>query len=436
MLCAGASVVVNMPVFRFQASNGKQITVNARSSSTVIMQDRAPSYTFDYSGRLVGAYRDGCNYRRSFSNEILEKQSGPRPGLAGRLRRRLDAAEVHALEVEAYDFAVGVSAELRKLETIPDRAAYENALDALAHVNSYCFTSLEREREQYAQIYHPVPVLPPDQYLALYLQMTEGCAFNQCTFCTLYRDRRFHIKPPEMFHEHIRRVRAFLGEGMRLRRSIFLGDANALMIPQKLLLPRFDIINAEFDLLPRGLAQDARPAWYEAHPLHFDGIYSFIDAFATKQKRAADFAALAERGLRRVYVGLESGDAGLLKFLGKPNTPDDVVRLVKECKAGGVAVGIMILVGAGGAQFEQAHIQHTTELVNALPLDEHDLIYLSELVDFPNSAYSEHTAEAGIQPLGLEEIAYQKQALRRALVFHDPAHAPRVSAYDIREFVY
>jgi radical SAM superfamily enzyme YgiQ (UPF0313 family) len=366
----------------------------------------------------------------------LEKQSGPRSGLSGRLRRRLAPEEVHALEVEAYDFAVGVSAELRKLETVPDRAAYENALDALAHVNSYCFTSLERERELYGQIYHPVPILPPDQYLALYLQMTEGCAFNRCTFCNFYQDRRFRIKPPELFHEHVRRVRAFLGEGLRLRRSIFLGDANALMIPQKLLLPRFDIINAEFDILPRGLAQDARRVWNDAHPIHFDGIYSFIDAFTTKQKRAADFAALAERGLRRVYVGLESGDAGLLKFLGKPNTPDDVVRLVGECKAGGVAVGVIILVGAGGAQYEHAHIQHTTQVVNALPLDEHDFIYLSELVDFPNSTYSRLAAEAGIRPPSPEEIADQMQVLRDALMFRDAAHAPRVSTYDIREFVY
>lgn len=425
-----------MSVLQFQTAQGNHITLNARAESTVIMRDNALSYTFDYSGRLVGAFRDGKNYRRSFANQILEKASGTRPGLSGRLRRTLTAAQVRALEVDAYDFAHAIASELRRLEPAAQNKAYDAAQSALAHINRYCYTSLERERELYEHIYHPVTILPPDQYLALYLQMTEGCAFNACTFCGFYRDRRFHIKPPEVFHEHIRRVRAFIGEGLRLRRSIFLGDANALVIHQKMLLPRFDIVNQEFDIVPRGLARDARQAWRNAHPLHFDGIYSFIDAFSSKQKRARDFAALAERGLRRVYVGLETGDAELLTFLGKPNTPNDVARLVNECKEGGVAVGIIVLVGAGGTKFEHAHIQHTTDLIHALPLDEHDLIYLSELTDFPNSTYSQHAAEAGIPPMNGSEIEKQMRVLRDAFQFRDRAHTPRVSWYDIREFVY
>lgn len=425
-----------MPILKFQTTDGKAITLNARRESTVILQEQNRSYTFDSSGRFVGAYRDGCNYRRSFTNAILEKQSGPRPGLAGRLRRTLDADEVRSLEVEAYDFAGTVSSELRQLDGAADVNALEQARDALAHVNSYCYTSLERERELFEHVYRPVPILPPDQYLALYLQMTEGCSFNQCAFCNFYQNQRFYIKHPEVFHEHIRRVRAFFGDGLRMRRSIFLGDANALMIPQKLLLPRMDMIADEFAILPRGLTNAARKAWLAEHPIHFEGIYSFIDAFTTKRKRAEDFAALAERGLRRVYVGLETGDAELLKFLGKPNTPNDVVRLIKECKAGGVDVGVIVLVGAGGSKFEHTHIQHTTELVNALPLDEHDLIYLSELIDFPNSAYSQLAAAAGIAPMTGEEITNQMRVLRDAFTFRFATHAPRVSYYDIREFVY
>lgn len=425
-----------MPIMNFQTANGKQVTLNARTESTVIRQDPDISYTFDYGGRFVGAFRQGRNYRRSFSNEIIEKQSGPHPGVAGRLRRTLRPEEVRSLEMEAYDFAGALSAELRQMAETQNSDALRAAQDALAHVNRFCYTSLEREREEYGQVYHPVPILPPDQYLALYLQMTEGCAFNQCTFCNFYRDRRFRIKQPEVFHEHIRRVRAFFGEGLSLRRSIFLGDANALMMPQKMLIERFNIVGQEFAILPRGLTPYARQAWRAAHPIHFEGIYSFIDAFSTKQKRAAEFATLAELGLRRVYVGLESGDPSLLKFLGKPNTPDDIVRLVQECKEGGVAVGLVVLVGAGGAHYEPGHIQHTTELVNTLPLDENDLIYLSELVDFPNSTYSQRAAQAGIAPMDFQAVERQRHILQDAFHFRARTHSPRVATYDIREFVY
>jgi hypothetical protein len=425
-----------MAVLKFKSSDNKALTVNARTESTVLMQGNSLAYTFDYGGRLVGAFRDGRNYRRSFANQILEKQTGPNPGLSGRLRRTLSPDEVKTLEVEAYDFAGAVSAELRQLEPAAEEAMLETVRRALAHINNYCYTGLQRERELYERLYHPVTILPPDQYLALYLQMTEGCSFNRCSFCGFYRDRRFHIKPPEVFHEHIRRVRAFFGESLRLRHSLFIGDANALILPQKRLLPRFEIMNQEFELMPRGLSREARQAWRAAHPVHFEGIYSFIDAFATRTKRAADFAALAALGLRRVYVGLESGDAALLRFLGKPNTPDDVVRLVNECKEGGVAVGLIALVGAGGARFDKTHVQATTQLINSLPLDENDLIYLSELVDTPDSAYSRLAVKAGIEPYGIQEVERQMLALRAGFRFNNREHAPRVSSYDIREFVY
>jgi hypothetical protein len=415
-----------MPVLKFRTPNGKQITLKARRDSTEIVQGRERSYTFDYCGRLVSAARGGSNYRRSFSNEILEKQGGHRSGIPARMRRTLPPEEVRELEVEAYDLAGAVSGALRRAHRGCEPETLQAAQCALAHVNAYCYTGLERERASFAQIYHPLPVLPPDQSLAVYLQMTEGCFRSQCTFCHFLskrrpgRDRRFRIKPPDVFHEHIRRVRAFLGEGLLLRHSIFLGDANALLMPQKMLLPRFDIVNSEFQLMPRGLTEQAQHAWRAANPIHFDGICSFIDEFSGLQKSALEFAELVERGLRRVYVGLESGDPELLRFLGRSTVPDDVRQLVRECKAGGVNVGLIVLVGAGGAKFEQAHIDRTTELICRLPLDEHDLISLSELPEFPGSPFKE----------------LEMQHFQKAFAFRGQLHAPRVESYDVREFIY
>ena len=43
----------------------------------------------------------------------------------------------------------------------------------------------------------PVGILPPDQYLALVVRVTEGCSWNACTFCSLYRDVPFRWKRPD-----------------------------------------------------------------------------------------------------------------------------------------------------------------------------------------------------------------------------------------------
>ena len=65
---------------------------------------------------------------------------------------------------------------------------------ALCHARYFDYAT---DISRFHQIYKPISILPPDQYQALVLQATEGCSFNTCTFCALYRDRRFHIKKPQ-----------------------------------------------------------------------------------------------------------------------------------------------------------------------------------------------------------------------------------------------
>ncbi len=419
-----------MSIFQTMLSNGKRITINVRRESTVVMEENDTTFTFDYEGRLIGAYLDGRNYRRSLSNQVLEKANGATPGLASRVRRYLDKQQVQLLEIRAYEFARSL------VEQIQSDDAMAQARGAFDRINQYSYAALEREREAYEKIYKPVTILPPDQYLALYLQATEGCVFNACSFCGFYRDRKFRVKSLDEFRQHILAVRGFFGGGLSLRRSIFLGDANALMIPQRLLESMFDEIGEQFSILPRDQTQDAENEWQAAHPIHFNGIYSFIDAFSTRRKTVQDLQELSKRGLRRVYLGLESGDPELLQFMGKPHTIQDVEQLVNHLKCAGVAVGLVILVGAGGDRYQNAHTSETISLVNALPLDQHDLIYFSELIDYPGSAYTELAQKSGIRSLTLGEVEHQISQMRAGFAFRDPDRSPKISYYDIREFVY
>ncbi len=419
-----------MSIFQTLLANGKRITINVRRESTVVMEENDTTFTFDYEGRLIGAYLDGRNYRRSLGNQVLEKSNGTAPGLASRVRQYLDKQQIQLLEIRAYEFA-----QLLRQQIKSDDAMAQARL-ALDRVSRYSYAALERERAAYEKIYKPVTILPPDQYLALYLQATEGCTFNACSFCGLYRDRKFHVKSLDEFRQHILAVRSFFGGGLSLRRSIFLGDANALMIPQESLIAMFDEINEQFSIQPLGLTRDAESEWQAAHPIYFNGIYSFIDAFSTRRKTVQDFQALSKRGLRRVYIGLESGDPELLRFMGKPHTVKDVEQLVNHLKCAGVAVGLVILVGAGGHRYQDAHIHGTVNIVNVLPLDRHDLIYFSELIDYPGSTYSELAESSGIRSLTLGEIEHQIAEMRSGFSFRDPENAPKISYYDIREFVY
>ena len=429
-----------MPIVEFLIPKGRRLLINTRREATSLMVNDALTLNYDREGRLIGAWMDRRNYRRSLDNRVIEKQEGPQPGLSYRVRRELQPNDARDFLARAYAMAQEYRAALddpgTRLVNGASVADADVARAALARILACDLARLERDRAIFHIIYKPINILPPDQYLALVLQATEGCSYNNCAFCGFYRDRKFRVKSLGEFKQHIRDVRAFFGGAIGLRKTIFLADANALIIQRDQLLPLFDAIHADFAIHPRGLDSDALKTWEEGRPIHFEGIYSFIDAFSSRRKTAREFAELSARGLRRVYIGLESGDAELLRLLGKPNSPNEVVQLVDHIKAGGVAVGIVILAGAGGEKYSESHIRHTVETINLMPLDADDLIYFSELVDYPGSQYSALERAANIRPLTVSEIEHQMVQMRAGFQFRNVSSAPKISYYDIREFIY
>ena len=116
------------------------------------------------------------------------------------------------------------------------------------------------------------------------------------------------------------------------------------------------------------------------------GISSFIDAFTVRKKDVEEYTELARLGLRRVFLGVESGDEELLRFLRKPATSDGVREIVDVLKRASLSVGVILLVGAGGDLFASGHVKKTIELVRALPLGFEDKANVAELVSLPLAA--------------------------------------------------
>ena len=386
----------------FNLPDAGAVTVRIRPQAiNLLVGAEEPSYSFDLAGRLIGAFAGGVNYRRGLDNRVLRKWRGPD---GARQRRWLAAEEARAFLAEAYLLA--------------DQAAAAIGDPRLAVLRGWDWAALQADACRFAQIYRPVSILPPDQYLALVLQATEGCAYNQCTFCDFYRDRPFRVKSADDLRAHIAAVRAFFGPAIGLRKSLFLADANALVAPLPRLRAWLDVI-AEERILPAGA-----------------GIYSFIDAFAVQRKTRDAWAELAARGLRRVYIGMETGDDELLRWLRKPGTVADVIEAVTLLKGAGVAASVIIMIGIGGQRYAEAHVCGTIAALNAMPLGAGDIVYFSPFVAQPDSEYGAMAATEHVRPLSDTEIAAQEVAIRAALRPHDLMHPPQFARYNIREFIY
>jgi len=377
-------------------------------------------YTFDLSGRLFGAFREGRNLRRGLDGRVLARWRDNQ-----RRRRRIWLSEA-----ECKRLLEDVRRDLERILAAEPPTAYASVLQR-ARTFDY-----DEDVLRFRQVYRPISILPPDQYQALVLQATEGCSFNTCIFCALYRDREFRIKSPAGFAAHIQAVKGLLREGVRLRRSIFLADANALVIPQERLLPLFAEIARAFEIMPHTVSAAQRSAWLQTHPNGVTGVFAFVDGLSAERKSVEDFRTLRERGLRRVYIGLESGHEPLLAWLRKPSTAAEMLDAVKRMKQAGLHIGVIVLTGVGGRRFHEGHCHDTAAILNAMPLGRDDIIYLSPFQPDPLAPYLEIAQAEGIEPPDPEFAREQNRLIRALLTLPPPPAGPKRAPYNLSDFVY
>ena len=387
--------------------NSLTISVEGPGDSSVL--------SYDLFGRLWTALLRQVSHRRGLNGRVVAKWIA---NGVQRDRRWLSSAECDALLLESQQIVSSLIQAVLNGGAQLSNSLKPSEIALLNRAAAFSPDLAAQDVERFAVIYKPVGILPPDQYMSVVLQLTEGCAFNTCTFCTFYRDRPFRIKKPDEFQKHLRDIRNFLGDGLSLRRTIFLGDANALIAPMPQLGVLMEQIHQVYDVEQMG------------------GIFAFLDGFSGKKKSQADYQFLAGLGLKRIYIGLESGDPELLRLLKKPGAPADVISAVKNMKNAGIAVGLIVLLGAGGHRFGQPHVRETIRVLNQMPLDADDLIYFSELIETEGMPYVQTAYANQLLPLTSKERIQQGEFIEAGLKFSAAGGTPHISRYDIREFVY
>lgn len=184
---------------------------------------------------------------------------------------------------------------------------------------------------------------PPSEADSYILQATIGCSWNACTYCDMYRDKRFRIRDLDATLEDV----LLAGQALAGRvDKVFVADGDALAMPVATWSP---ILEA----LPRSLGPLRRVSCYAT-------------AGNVLEKTDAELARLRELGLSRLYIGPESGDDVTLKRIAKGATFDDHVQAARKAHAAGMELSVIALLGAGGIERSAAHAEGTAALVTAM----------------------------------------------------------------------
>lgn len=185
---------------------------------------------------------------------------------------------------------------------------------------------------------------PPGEWKSYLLQCTVGCSNNTCTYCGMYKDKQFHIRPLEEIHKDIEMARVYYG-GAKTR--VFLCDGDAIVMRQEDLLSILDHL-------------------YEAFP-NLEKVTTYAGPRSTLSKTPEQLAELCRHGLKRAYLGVETGSDGLLHSVHKGVTAQQMLEAGIRLREAGFDLWIMVLMGlAGQGSAARDHILATAEMINEM----------------------------------------------------------------------
>ncbi len=220
---------------------------------------------------------------------------------------------------------------------------------------------------------------PPSEAESLILPLTDGCSWNQCTFCEMYTapQKKFRARDEAEVLDSIRATGERYGSDIR---RVFLADGDALVLPTRRLLTVLEAIRAHLPAVRR--------------------ISSYCLPRNLKKKSQPEIDELAAAGLSMVYVGAESGDDAVLAAVSKGETFDYTVDALNKLGAAGISRSVMILNGLGGRELSRQHAENSARLANATQPE-----YLATLVvSFPKGEQRLRAGFPGWEPLTQPEL--------------------------------
>ena len=231
---------------------------------------------------------------------------------------------------------------------------------------------------------------PPSEAESLILPVTDGCSWNECTFCEMYTapQKKFRARDEAEVLESIRLTGERYGDQVR---RVFLADGDATVLPTRRLLAVLAAIRAHLPAVRR--------------------ISSYCLPRNLRRKSQAEVDELAAAGLSMVYVGAESGDDKVLAAVHKGETFETTREALDKLGAAGITRSVMILNGLGGSVYSRQHAENSARLANATQPE-----YLATLVvSFP---LGEQRFRAGFpewEPLSQHELFVETEQFLSAL---------------------
>lgn len=233
---------------------------------------------------------------------------------------------------------------------------------------------------------------PPCEAGSLIIQATIGCPHNKCTFCGMYKMKKYRVRPLEEVREDLEMAKRV----WHRPESVFLADGNTIAMRTDDLVQVLDYVREAFPDVGR--------------------ISCYGGARFIRGRKVEDLSRLAEHGLKIVYMGLESGDDEILETVRKGATVDDYVRAAGKLRAAGIELSTYVLAGLGGRDRWREHALGSAATLNRM---KPDFVRIRTLALMPGFPMYEDLQKGDFVECSGREVAEETRLLLENLELED-----------------
>jgi len=270
------------------------------------------------------------------------------------------------------------------------------------------------------------PIRPPSEAQSLLVRVIRNCTWNRCTFCPVYKGARASQRDVDEVLADVDAMAAAaeaLG-GAEAPSERMLQALNGGEVPREALqVALFLRDGARYVFLqdadPCAVKPDRLAAVLERVRERFPTV-SRVTAYgraATLARRGEEeLTRLAERGLSRVHIGLESGSDEVLAEVHKGATAEQLVAAGRRVLGAGLELCFYVMPGLGGRRLSDEHVAGTAAVLRdvapAAPAERPLVVRLRTAAVAPGTPLAEQTATGRFELPDDVEVA---EELRRLL---------------------
>ena len=183
---------------------------------------------------------------------------------------------------------------------------------------------------------------PPSEAYSLLIQVTIGCSHNKCTFCSMFKDKRFRVRDVSEVIEDLEMAR----RTYRRVDRIFLCDGDALCLANSKLMVILEKIRELFPECQR--------------------VSVYGSAKDVLRKTPEELTELRENGIEMIYLGAESGSARVLEAVNKGVTPQQLIEAVHKIENSDIKASVTFISGLAGKAGWEDHAIETGKMISEM----------------------------------------------------------------------